>query len=185
MCLLPFTLHSLPFVDCTAHHSHRSAALQATSALFGSHHNPKIVSPYAYTLQARARRGHQSFLSIGSGWNLYYSSWAGSLLPIQPAASALGHLYSTMLVNSQTIWLEKPSAGNGFTVAFNNIILVFSCKERPIGWDFVESFSRRLLALTQEGWTGCYRLMLSHAESGVTVEVNLSVAEDGYNDLDW
>lgn len=97
----------------------------------------------------------------------------------EPAASALGHLYSTMLVNSQTVWLEGPS-GNGFTVAFKNLVVEFYCKEQPIGWDFVANFSRRLLALTQEGWTGCYRLMLSHAESGVTVEVSLSlIVEEG------
>ncbi len=43
-------------------------------------------------------------------------------------------------------------------------------------------FWRSLLALTQEGWTGLYRLMLSHAESGVTVEVSLSFIEEGYID---
>ena len=100
---------------------------------------------------------------------------------IRPAASALGHLYSTMLVNSQTIWLEGPS-GNGFTVSFKNLVIAFYCKEQPIGWKVVENFSRTLLALTQEGWTGCYRLMLSHAESGVTVEVSLRLVEEGYVD---
>lgn len=100
---------------------------------------------------------------------------------IRPAASALGHLYSTMLVNSQNSWLEGPS-GNGFTVAHQNLVVTFYCKEQAIGWDFVANFSRRLLALTQEGWTGLYRLMLSHAESGVTVEVSLRIVEEGYID---
>ena len=59
---------------------------------------------------------------------------------------------------------------------------MFYCKEQPIGWKVVENFSRTLLALTQEGWTGCYRLMLSHAESGVTVEVSLRLVEEGYVD---
>ena len=86
-----------------------------------------------------------------------------------------------MLINSQTEWLEGPS-GNGFTVAFKNIVVMFNCKEQPIGWKFVEDFSRRLLTLTQEGWTGCYRLMLSHAESGVPVEVSLRLIEEGYID---
>lgn len=86
-----------------------------------------------------------------------------------------------MLVNSQTIWREGPS-GNGFTVSFNNLVIMFYCKAQPLGWDLVEDFSRRLLALTQEGWTGCYRLMLSNAETGVTVAVSLRIVEEGYVD---
>ncbi len=45
--------------------------------------------------------------------------------------------------------------------------------------DIVAVFLRRLLALTQEGWTGLCSLMLSHAESGVTVEVSLRITEGG------
>lgn len=86
MCLLSLSL-SLPyfsFVDCVVRHPHRSAASQTTSSvLVGSHHPPRLASPSTYTLQPRARRGYHSFLSFGSGWNLYYTSWAGSLLPIQ------------------------------------------------------------------------------------------------------
>lgn len=100
---------------------------------------------------------------------------------IRPAASALGHLYSTMLVKLQSIWPKGPF-GNGFTLSFKNIVIMFYCKEQPIGWDFVEEFSRRLLALTQEGGTGhsgCYSLMLSHTESGLMVEVRLRLGYIG------
>ena len=64
-------------------------------------------------------------------------------------------------------------------MSFKNLVVMFYCQEQPIGWDLVENFSRRLLALTQEGWTGYYSVMLSHAESGVTVEVSLRTVEAG------
>ena len=71
------------FVDCNAPPFHKSALSEGSSVLVNSHHLPKRASPYTSALRPRARRGYQSFLSIGSGWNLYYSSWAGALLPIQ------------------------------------------------------------------------------------------------------
>lgn len=84
MCLFSFTFSFFPFVDCTTRHSHRSASSQTTYAvLVGSPNAPKVAPPSTHTLQPRARSGYSSFLSIGSGWNLYYSSWAGSLLPIR------------------------------------------------------------------------------------------------------
>lgn len=86
-----------------------------------------------------------------------------------------------MLIESQTTWLERLS-GNGFSVSFKNVVIMFYCKEQPIVWKFVQEFSRRLLTLTQEGWTGCYRLMLSHAKSGMTVEVSLGLVEEGQFD---
>lgn len=86
MHLFIFTLSFFSFVECTTRHSLPSASSQANSPRFP--HAPKVASPSTHTLQPRARRGYSSFLSIGSGWNLYYSSWPGSLLPIQLGLSA-------------------------------------------------------------------------------------------------
>lgn len=82
MYLFSLTLVLFP-VDCNARPSHKSTPSEGTSVLVGSHHTPKRVPPNTLALRPRARHSYQSFLSIGSGWNLYYSSWAGALLPIQ------------------------------------------------------------------------------------------------------
>jgi hypothetical protein len=44
----------------------------------------------------------------------------------------------------------------------------------------VELFGKKMLQLTEAGWTGVYRIMLSHAETGVTINVVAKVLEDMY-----
>lgn len=51
------------------------------------------------------------------------------------------------------------------------------CIEEPIPWDFVLAFGRRLLDITEGGWTGLYRLMLSNAKNDVTIRIVLKVVE--------
>lgn len=41
-------------------------------------------------------------------------------------------------------------------------------------------FGRKLLQITEAGWTGIYRIMLTHAETGVTIVVVARLIEDGY-----
>lgn len=61
-----------------------------------------------------------------------------------------------------------------------NIQLFLDCAEQPIPWDMVELFGEKMLQLTEAGWTGVYRIMLSHAETGVTINVVAKVLEDIY-----
>lgn len=49
------------------------------------------------------------------------------------------------------------------------------CPQQPIPWVIVGNFAERLLHITSGGWTGLYKVMLSHAETQVTVGVHLSV----------
>ena len=52
--------------------------------------NTPILDPTALTPRTveTITLPFRSFLSLGSGWNIYYSSWHASALPIQPAAWA-------------------------------------------------------------------------------------------------
>lgn len=49
------------------------------------------------------------------------------------------------------------------------------CAEKPIPWLFVGNFAEKLLRITEGGWTGVFVVMLSQAETGVSIEVKLSV----------
>ena len=49
------------------------------------------------------------------------------------------------------------------------------CPQKPIPWLFVESFAEKLLRMTEGGWTGVYQVMLSQAESDVSIGVQLNL----------
>lgn len=83
MRLLPITLHSLPF---PRHPQRSAAALQAHFLralwLASRPQSPKMVSPYAYTIHARARRARQhSCPFISSDWKSQ-PSFLGWLFPL-------------------------------------------------------------------------------------------------------
>jgi len=134
---------------------------------------PTYISPRSLTPRDY---GYQAFLILGAGWNLYYSSWTSSSLPIQPAAWALTRLYINMVSNAGSIWRLSPPL-HTVPLQVGNVNLLMECAEEPIPWDLVLLFGHRLLAITQGGWTGLYRVMLSHAESGMSVNVVLRVVE--------
>ena len=133
---------------------------------------PRSLNPVS------SNSGFQAFLHLGAGWNLYYSSWIGTSFPTQPAAWALSHLYSSMVTNAGSIWRLSPPL-HRIPLRVGNVDFLMECSDEPIPWDLVVLFGRRLLAITNGGWTGLYQLMLSHAESGMTVDVVLRVANEG------
>lgn len=97
--------------------------------------------------------GFQHFLDIGNGWNMYYSSWHASALPIQPAAWALTGLYAHIATNVRSTWRNGPPQ-HAIVAAIGQIQIAMICKEQPIPWDFVENFASRMSDMTQAGWTG-------------------------------
>lgn len=95
----------------------------------------------------------QHFLDVGLGWNMYYSSWHGSALPIEPAAWVLTTLYSHILTKAQSTWRQGPPK-HSIGATFGQVKMVMVCKEKPLSWDFVEKYALKMLGMTREGWTG-------------------------------
>lgn len=93
---------------------------------------------------------------------------------IAPAAWALTHLYASMLAQARGIWANEPPQ-HTLDFVFGGIRMVMHCPQQPIPWGFVGNFAERLLHITSGGWTGLYKIMLSHAESQVNFVVLLSV----------
>ncbi len=129
------------------------------------------------TLSPRASAeeiGFKSFISIGNGWNFYYTSWHAASLPIQPAAWALTNLYASMLVQAQSTWRKGPPQ-NIVPLVFGQIQLIMICPEKPIQWQIVENFASEMLRITGEGWTGTYQLLLSQAAEDVSIGIELTI----------
>ena len=63
--------------------------------------------------------------------------------------------------------------------AFGGISVMMYCPDKPISWHFVARFAEKLLELTANGWTGVYDVMLSHAETDVSIAVSLTVVAEG------
>lgn len=145
-----------------------NAVTNMQSRALALHPNQRIsLSPRDY--------GYQNFLNLGGGWNLYYSSWPALIFPVQPAVWALRRLYHSMEVNAGSIWrLSAPRYEIPLTLG--NVFLLME-SDQPIEWDLVMMFGKKLLDYTDEGFTGLYRLMLSHAQNQVTIFVTLKVIE--------
>lgn len=105
---------------------------------------------------------------------MYYSSWHAAALPIQPAAWALTNLYTAIMVQAQSTW-RKGQPTPLLQASIGNLQLVMMCAERPIPWDFVENFTKYMLAITKGGWTGTYQVMLSQAATDVAIGVELTI----------
>lgn len=118
--------------------------------------------------------GFQEYLDIGSGWNMYYSSWPSIALPVQPAAWALTNLYASILVQARGKWTKSPPQ-YGFSLTYGGIRILMHCPQKPIPWLFVGNFAEKLLQITESGWTGVYQVLLSQAESDITIVVQLRV----------
>lgn len=116
----------------------------------------------------------QSFLDIGLGWNIYYSSWQAAALPVQPAAWALTNLYASMMLHARGEWRKK-APSHMLQTTFGQIQLNMLCPERTISWDLVENLASHMLSITEGGWTGLYKFVLSHAADDVAVAVELSI----------
>ncbi len=181
-------------------------------------------------LRPRSHHGFQDFLDIGSGWNMYYSSWPAIALPVrkyicqssdlsakapslgkifetqglegsnvvararrvisilasvsrksanvslsrEPAAWALTHLYTSILINARGKWARSPPL-HGFTLSYGGVRILMHCPQKPIPWIFVGNFAEKMLQITEGGWTGVYQVMLSQAVSDVTIRVHLSM----------
>ena len=108
--------------------------------------------------------GWQFFLQLNADWNLYYSSWASTSLPIQPAAWALTRLYRNMVDNAGSIWRLSPPR-HDLELQVGNVLLSMNCREEPIPWDLVWLFAQKLLDLTEGGWTGIYSLMVRYSQA--------------------
>lgn len=114
------------------------------------------------------------FLDIGNGWNMFYSSWHSSMVPVAPAAWALSNIYASVLVQAQSTWRKGPPS-RVIKANVGPVQLLMICVERPIPWDFVEKFSQELLRMTTEGWTGLYQVLLTQAVDDVSIGVELSI----------
>lgn len=129
------------------------------------------------TLSPRASAeefGFKSFISIGNGWNFYYSSWHAASLPIQPAAWALTKFYASMLVQARTTWRKGPPQ-NIVPLVFGQIQLIMISPQSPIPWQIVENFASQMLRMTGEGWTGTYQLLLSQAAEDISLGIELTI----------
>ena len=129
------------------------------------------ISTYPPSLTTRDD-GYQAFLHLGDGWNLYYSSWSSTGLPIAPAAWALAQLYSNMAQNAGSIWRLSPPL-HSIPLRMGNVYLVMECPEEGIPWDLVQLFGEKLLDMTEKGWLGLYSLRLSNAAKEMTISIIL------------
>ena len=125
-------------------------------------------------LVPRQEHSYQSFLEIGNGWNMYYSSWHAAALPIQPAAWALTNLYASMVAQAQGPWRKLPAQAF-LLLNIGQVELRLVGSGQGIPWDFVEKFATHMLQITNGGWTGLYQVLLSQAESDTTIGVELLV----------
>ena len=183
----PSYIHLLCFAFFTQTNARPSNEVAVADTLFHSSHHDIFGAPSflesnpltpRFSNPISSNTGFQAFQYLGGGWNLYYSSWIGTSSPIQPAAWALSQLYSSMVTNGGSIWrLLQPL--HRIPLRVGNVDFLMECTDEPIPWDLVVLFGRRLLAITNGGWTGLYQLMLSNAENDVTVYVVLSVVDEG------
>lgn len=125
-------------------------------------------------LLLRRSHGFQSYLDIGSGWNMYYSSWPSIALPVQPAAWALTNLYASILLHARGKWSKSPPQ-YGFTITYGGLRILMDCPQKPIPWLFVGNLAEKLLQITEGGWTGVYEVLLSQAESDITIGLQLKI----------
>ena len=116
----------------------------------------------------------QRFLEIGNGWNMYYSSWNSAGLPLQPAVWALTQLYATIQVQAKGPWRKGPPQ-QVVRLVLGQIQLIMICPEKPISWDFVQRFATQMLTLTNQGWTGVYKFVLSQSELEMNIGVELNI----------
>lgn len=178
-----FVFIFLFLADCGARPSHEPAtkdiSIRTRNIIHDSSNAPSL-SPSWRTPRSLQMRGdgedagHQSFISLGSGWNLYYSSWSSSILPVQPAAWALRQLYTNVATNAGTIWRLSPPR-HYLPLAIGNVMLLIECHEEPIPWALVQAFGRLMLAKVDGGWTGLYEMLFSNAKNDVTISVILKV----------
>ena len=47
--------------------------------------------------------------------------------------------------------------------------------DHPIPWMFVERFAAHMLSITKGGWAGLYQVLLSQADSDMTITVELNI----------
>ncbi|KAL9063680.1 MAG: hypothetical protein Q9161_009339 [Pseudevernia consocians] len=126
-------------------------------------------------LRPRVLLGFHEYLDIGGGWNMYYSARPAIALPVQPAAWALAHLYTSILIHARGKWAKSPPQ-YGFVFTYGGVRILMHCPQKPIPWLFVGNFAEKLLQITEGGWTGVYQVMLSQAESDISIGVQLSMA---------
>ena len=182
--LCPLHLLLLAFLSLTSlttcHPRPRDSSIPATSNLSKSTQTSDHLLPDPQSnlrapsslLLLRRSRGFQSYLDIGSGWNMYYSSWPSIALPVQPAAWALTNLYASILLHARGKWSKSPPQ-HGFTITCGGLRILMHCQQKPIPWLFVGNLAEKLLQITEGGWTGVFEVMLSQAESDITIGVQL------------
>ncbi|KAL6712918.1 hypothetical protein ACLMJK_009473 [Lecanora helva] len=140
-----------------------------------SRKNPDSPPPSDLSISTRRdlSTGFQSFFDIGRGWNIYYSSWHASSLPIQPAAWALTNLYAAVLAQTQSSW--KNGRPQTMLQAQIGQIQLLMLSNHAIPWTFVEAFATYMLSMTKGGWTGLYQAELSQAATDTFITVELRI----------
>ena len=137
-------------------------------------HGYKLERHKAISLAPRTGLTLQSFLDIGSSWNMYYSFWNAAALPLQPAVWALTNLHATLQTQAHSTW-RKVLPTQFLNSQPGEVQLMTLYAEQPIPGDFVERFARAMMSITNGGWTGVYQFVLSQTSTDVSIRIELRI----------
>ena len=87
------------------------------------------------------------------------------------------NLYASILAQARGTWANH-APQHELNLVYGGIRISMFCPQQPIPWTIIGNFAERLLQITDGGWTGLYQIVLSHAETEVTVGMHLTLVDE-------